>query len=402
VGQRPPRVYLKELHDKWDYWASWLPGRKTRVGDCGPLNGVVFNNENSLKVDFGIPVEVEPSDVGWPSLEHTSSGAVTITPSVKATTAVGTQEVTVKFKRANGVVFGANTVQETSMKNRGAVAKQLSDLVRAGAFPADWVVATDVLEASSLTAMVSISSGEAVKVQVAGPVGTPIGPAALAAGIEAAGSSASTIRIVGGQNATPMFKLMMAPRRPPDTFGDKFGVYVQDQWKAIFKRPNPPRFGYIKIASNVLGGMTVGQSIEVQPYAGQKIMVSSLEGETLHLGTERWGSMTIKPLVVSDVRQWLNDVAYTSEEVASFTAPQVDWLDPEYMSTGEVKVHLMDDFPLVIEQPSGELFLARPLSPVSVTLHETVRRQVPQEATAPVEYVDFNSVYAATEGSGDE
>lgn len=403
MGQSPARAYLKELHDAWDYWGSWLPGRSIRVGDCGLLRGVVFENEKNLEPDYKIRIETESSEQRWPSLELRSKSGVTITPSGSAATALGTQEFTVSFNRANGVVFGAKAVHETSMRSRGSVAKQLSGLVRAGTFPPDYVIVTDVLEAASLTAMISRSRGEAVKVRLAAPILTPIGPAALATSLEAAGSSAATIRVVGGRKATPMFKLMRAPRQPPANFSGLLGEVWRERVRTIITGPNPPRLGYIKLAADIGGHVTLGKHISVQPLPSQKIMVSSLNGEQLHLATESWGPLTIEPVDVSNVRKWLSGTAgLGSEGFARSGAAHVEVLNPGHLGTGEVSVRLVDDFPIVIEQPSGDLFLARPVSPFSVKVTETDRHNLPSEAAAPVEYVDFDSVYAATELSRDE
>jgi hypothetical protein len=55
-------AYMNEMHSHWtEYWATWLPERRIRIGDCGPLiKGVRFDNPYNLEKDFGIKIETEP------------------------------------------------------------------------------------------------------------------------------------------------------------------------------------------------------------------------------------------------------------------------------------------------------------------------------------------------------
>lgn len=392
----PARAYLKEVHDATTYWGSWLPGRTTRVGDCGPLKGVVFDNRENLGTDYHISFQSGPSDQYWRTIETASKADITIIPSVDATTLVGKQLVRIRFNRANRVLFGATTVRETSMLDRGSVAKQLDDLVRVGAFPPEYVVVTDVLRAARLTALVSRSKGEQVNVSLSLPVKTPVGPAILAPALEEAGSSQSTIKVVGGSRMTPLFRLMQPPRRPPETPGQRFRELWREQILTKIKGPNPPRIGYIKVSMNIGHGIALGRRIEIRPSPGQNISISSMNGQPVAISTEGWSPLSVEPLIVRGARQLLNDaIGGSIGDIELSKATPVEFVDAGYSAKREVHVRLMDDTPIVIEDPSGDLFIARPVAPVRIKVKQSDLRYVPKRATAPVEYVDFDAVYAA-------
>jgi hypothetical protein len=229
---------MKEIHEEIKpYWATWLPGRRIRVGDCGPLKGIDFDNNRTL-ADYGISFDTRPGNT-WPLLRHFSRRGVEFSPSAVAGALVGKADVVVKFTRANSVLFAATDVRERSMRHKGAVAAKLTE----AGFPADYAVVSDVLVARSLTVLVSRESGESVTVHVALPVGTPIGPTEIGSALNYSGTGATGFAIVGAAHMTPLYRIMKPPKLPRSVIET-----IKDGVGHLLSRIT---FGYVAVADPV-------------------------------------------------------------------------------------------------------------------------------------------------------
>jgi len=385
----PSTLYLKQLHDGLRYWGTWLPGRRIQVGDSGPLNGVVFDPQGRLQHDYGIAVRLAPSPQRWPALEHqTKRGiGVELLPT-SATTPAGRAELAVTFKRANSVLFVAEHVREQSMADRGTVSAKLAELRRAGTFPADQVVVSDVLVATSLTVLMSQSRGETVTVQVAAPIGTAIGPAALAAGLGITGNGATNIKIVGKRNVSPLFRLM----KPPTGFWASLG----DTMGSIFGKGQPTTVACLQLTHD-LPDRAPGQRLRVQPQGGQSVLIRSVGGAPVTVDTNHWGSLDIEPVDLSAgglLASGGDEIPIGTFHSAEGRADSIEFTSPSPLPLGRFELHLNDDVPVMVQPLHGDPLWARPMSPVMVDVAGAGIDPPSMPTTMPVEYVDFDEAYA--------
>jgi hypothetical protein len=373
-------IYMRELHKKWRYWPTWLPGKKIRVGDFGPLDGVVFQPLGNLKKDFQIPLRTELSGE-WPALTHHSARAVSfkLDPSAKAL--VGRGKAKLVFTRSDAVVFVADEVHERSMVGKGAV---LGALQERRDFHPNHVIVSDVLTAETLTVLISGSRGEEVVVDVAVPVGTPVGPALLRSVAGITSSSVSGLEIVGKKRPTPLFKLMY----PPQGWGRRGIRDFRDLGLRLGGRVVPDRVGYLHAESEFEFQLGASAPISVQPRATE-VVIGTDDGQGASIEIERWGPLDVYPLLAFEHAReggggWSEEMSPLVADVLSTAG------DPN-----EIKVALQPELVLV-ESPSGERVIGVPAGPVAVEVTRESIPVLPEKPAAVVEYVDFEMALRAT------
>jgi hypothetical protein len=316
-----------------------------------------------------------------------SRRGVKVTEITSATTAVGHADFEVEFSRADGVLFSALEVSESSMDGRAVVAAKVDQLARGGSYKDElWpVIVCDVYEAASLTVLISQSRDTKARVRAKAPVATHVGPALLGGAVSVATSSGALWDICGESGMTPLFQLMYSTTRNP------LAQALRSIPAKIRGYPSPGRFAYIKI-DTALPSFAPGEQMKVSPSPGQGVVVGSVDGDPVELGAGRWGPLIIEPVVVSGAWAFVPELG-AGDPSEMFPA------QAEFVSrTGGagVTLRLRDDIPLIVESESGQVIIARAREAVSVDIVDQDIGRVPEEQTAPVEYVDFDAVFDAT------
>jgi hypothetical protein len=206
--------YTKELHDKFKYYATWLPGNKLKVGDVGKLNNRVFEYETNLK-NLGIPFEVFTTE-NKTNLDYKSDGSVSIMPKIKGSApAVGSllsledSGLTILFKKEKSILFDAEGVTIHRINDLPPVKAEVLKRFKEKTWEKDWVIITEMAVADKATIMISSNSDVVIDLQAKGEV--KAGELKLAdvdAGFALMNTAGLVTNIVANSELTPLFKVV--------------------------------------------------------------------------------------------------------------------------------------------------------------------------------------------------
>ena len=134
------RQYTDEIHAALGYWATWLPGQRRSLGDCGTVTGRVFDRKAALK-DFGIEFDVS-NDASPSSIEYTSGEGVERTFQVAAGNQIEVFEerrhrriVAVALAELDRQAFGQIARPDTGRLEALNQAEHVGDEIRASGKP---------------------------------------------------------------------------------------------------------------------------------------------------------------------------------------------------------------------------------------------------------------------------
>jgi hypothetical protein len=206
--------YAREIHEQFGYLATWLPTANIQVGDVGSIQDGIFEKSGSLK-DHGISFSSH-EDPQTGDIEYASSDAVTIeviAAGAGSATALAGSIVTAKasiavsFRRANAVLFQASKCRTISISNLSVATSTILDQYRAGKWPKDLVVVTEVVIADAATILISSGAGAHIKLSAKADLGASEAKLANAdAGLTVDSSSAIGTHIIAQKGTTPLFK----------------------------------------------------------------------------------------------------------------------------------------------------------------------------------------------------
>jgi hypothetical protein len=203
-------TYLKQMHQRFEFLATWLPNAKLELGDVGVLDGEAFRQMATLK-ELGVPFITRQGKAPL-DLSYTSASGVALSIKAKGKAAVGTTlplakaGVAIKFNKQGAFVFqiARSTVHE--IENKAAVGEAIMRLYKQERWKADWGVVDTIVEAGAATILVANSVGAAVELTA----NTPLEAANLVrldAGLAVNSQSGDIIQFVAAQGLTPLFKL---------------------------------------------------------------------------------------------------------------------------------------------------------------------------------------------------
>ena len=206
------RKYTRELRKQFGYFATWLPGTPIALGDIGVMKKNVFTKIANLE-DFGISFVEEP-DLDRSDIEHSSSGAVSVTTKASGNLSPAGSQVAeadagiiVEFSKKNAILFKATGPLSPSIKDQITLGKQILELYRQGRWDKDWTVVTEVVTARSATIIISISAGGKIELKAKGDLGIAqldIADAYLELGVNYSKDLSTTI--IAKEGLTPLFK----------------------------------------------------------------------------------------------------------------------------------------------------------------------------------------------------
>ena len=215
----PHRQYTKELHDRFGYLATWLPGVPLRLGDIGTMGPNGFDRVSNLR-DFGIRFDVRKDDSSL-DYQYASEGGVSLSTSAAADVPVlgklaseASAQLTIEMSRANAVLFVVRGARSPSIENQDALGKAILELRAAGKWSDDYFVLTETLEAEAGTILISSSAGGHIDIAASGRAN--LGPLALAdthLGLQVRSSRNLHTQIIAAAGLTPLFRARRVQRR---------------------------------------------------------------------------------------------------------------------------------------------------------------------------------------------
>jgi hypothetical protein len=226
MSPEPVRQYTDEIHDALGYWATWLPGNRLELGQCGPVSQRVFDPQSSLanfNIEFEVAPDSDPSDI-----QYQSKGAVQYTLQAAADTQQiqgipqGTAGIKLNFNRENAVVLVAKQARQRRMADTNSLIGTLNENILTGEFPVNFAVVTDVVVADSGSIIISSSRDAEMSVTAKADFSAGLLDLASASlGLERKSSRDLQTEILAQTSLTPLFKLVGLKRNGRFGLGKK-------------------------------------------------------------------------------------------------------------------------------------------------------------------------------------
>ncbi|MDO7173713.1 hypothetical protein [Mariniflexile sp. AS56] len=202
------------MKKKFGYYATWNPGVPLKLGDIGTLNNNVFTRLAGLS-DRGIDFEVRTDDTKTP-LEHSSQGSVSVTTKLSGTVApqgsslanldVG---IIAELSKENSTLFKANNTTSPSIKDNIKLGEQILNLYREGKWNKNWVIITELVEAETVTVIISNNSNSKIELKANANIEAPtIDIADADFKFSTQFSKELETKIISAEELTPLFKVM--------------------------------------------------------------------------------------------------------------------------------------------------------------------------------------------------
>jgi hypothetical protein len=204
------RVYTKQMHRRFGYFATWLPGVPLRLGDVGIMKRNVFEKRTTLKnllVDFDpyedqTPTDLEFSYGSGTDVAFKASGSAV--PSGCQSLAEAEAGFIVEFSSQKGFVFRANGVKHNAIADQLALRNAIIKLYKEGKWDKNYVVITDIALAESGTTAIG-TSGAGGKIELKATV-DPKNIADINAELKLGSSHKIGFKVIAQAEATPIFK----------------------------------------------------------------------------------------------------------------------------------------------------------------------------------------------------
>lgn len=208
------QFYLKHIATQTGYRATWEPNRPLYIGAVGKLEDGVFTIFSSLEKE-GIVAEIMKDESAgvW---DYTSSDSVNIgiklagqIPAAGSALTEADAGFTLDFKSQDAVVFQADKTLTHQIVNMGAIEREIIQKYRNDAWPKDWVVVTQLIEAESATIIISNSSNNQIDLKASANVGTAnlkLTDASL--GLQVVRERGSSFKVLAKNGITPLYRVM--------------------------------------------------------------------------------------------------------------------------------------------------------------------------------------------------
>jgi hypothetical protein len=169
----PHRQYTKELYDKFDYIATWLPTAPIKLGDVGIVAKSGFDQLTSLeKLDISFDVR-EGASIG--QFSYATEGAVSVhfkaqgeVPPPLSQLMQAEAGVIIEMGRASATLFQAADARSRSIDDPASLGRRILDRYKLGEWDGHHFVVTEVMEAKAATILISSSADARVEFSVSG------------------------------------------------------------------------------------------------------------------------------------------------------------------------------------------------------------------------------------------
>jgi hypothetical protein len=238
------KLYLKEIHEKFSYLATWLPNTNLKLGDVGVLQGEVFKQMTTLKA-LGVPFKIQK---GKDKLDYTwtSKSGVTLKAKVAGEVAAGSAlplaeaGISIQFEKEGAFLFQAVGCIADEIEGKAAVGQAVLKLLKEKTWNPDWAVVDTLVRADCATIVVSNSGNAGLDLTTKAPVAA-LNLANLDAGLSVNSQSGDLIRFIAAKGLAPLFRLSRVKQSllskllgdsGPITFG---GVSAEDDEQAVLE-----------------------------------------------------------------------------------------------------------------------------------------------------------------------
>ncbi len=213
------KQYTKEIKDKTNYLATWLPTVIVSPGDVGRIIDYQYNHVTTLG-DLGIPVEIVPG-MFQADFDYCSEGSVSINikaagkaPLAGSDIAEAEAGVSIKFARSNAVVFKISRCKSTRINDQNSLGMEILSRYRSGNWQDDWVVVTEVVSAAGATIIISSGDNAQIDLLAGGNVNaSSLNLADVEANFQILKESNIETKIIASDGLTPLFKSSGIRRR---------------------------------------------------------------------------------------------------------------------------------------------------------------------------------------------
>ncbi|MBD9537585.1 hypothetical protein IB227_17175 [Stenotrophomonas sp. STM01] len=211
------KLYTKTFAKETNYFTHWLPSAALTLGTVGSLDGYMFVPKSTLQ-DMGIafnPLTDVVQDLSPTPMNFTSSKGVGITVQTTADTKqflagvpVGKAGLGVQFSKKGSFVLRAAKAFEPRIRDVHRIEMEIMNAFKAGKWPRDYVVITQLWHAPYMDAFISDDSNASCDLQLDGDAGAIVPELGNAsAKFSLVRSTGKVISLLGCQDVHPAFLL---------------------------------------------------------------------------------------------------------------------------------------------------------------------------------------------------
>ena len=217
----PAAMYVRSLHQKFDFYAAWPPNQARRLGDIGRMADGQFQRVTTLEL-LGISFAERQGPTGS-DLSHTSGSSVSIKLKAQGETLPGTSipnakaGALVEFSSEGAFVFQAAAPAVREVEDQVRLADDILRLFRKlengkRVWNEDWCVVTELMTTSKVTVLVSSSGSSKIELSADG---IPAGQAPLATlggTLSVVTQHGEVTSVLAEANLTPLFRVSRVKR----------------------------------------------------------------------------------------------------------------------------------------------------------------------------------------------
>lgn len=210
------RSYLTALNRRFQFLGAWPPNQRIEVGEVGVIEQGVFRRRTSLG-HLGIPFSASSSgQVG--NLDYSEGAEISTDNSASADVrlARGAPKVGihVKLNHEGAFVFNAMDAVEWRVDDVIAIERHVLAALERGAWDPSWVIVDRVIQATSLTVLISESDGAELGLNASGALNaSALKLADASLGLQTAYATGQSLRFLGEVGLTPLYQCLRVNRR---------------------------------------------------------------------------------------------------------------------------------------------------------------------------------------------
>ncbi|PKT69590.1 hypothetical protein CW362_28670 [Streptomyces populi] len=206
------RQYIRKVRADLGMEPAWPPASHRRLGDVGVFRKGHFERKGTLESLYGIGFAPRPIPHNRASYHSDSTGNVQVHLDtglgVDAGPVAADGSVLLEFARARSVLFHATGCRTEEIEGIETVESRMLDLHRAGGWPDDQVVITEVTHAAFTTVLMSRRRRDRIALRAAADPGvTGLDMLAASGGLQWAGGSTAGIQLLSEGDLTPLYRV---------------------------------------------------------------------------------------------------------------------------------------------------------------------------------------------------
>jgi hypothetical protein len=205
------KTYVSELTRSLEYLPTWLPTTELRLGDLVVASGDSLRRVGHIG-DCGLAFTPR-FGTSRANFEYLSSGGVSITSKLAgqifagSTLAKAEAGLVVRFSRADAIVFEASGCKSIFIADLEQLGRAIRKLHSAGEWDRNVIIVTELIEAASVTVMISASHIAQVDLKANGDVRQGgISLSDLNAKLEAKHTVDVGFKIIASKGLTPLYR----------------------------------------------------------------------------------------------------------------------------------------------------------------------------------------------------